>query len=51
MRRRSIAWTRASAGSSGLKKTRQFDNTLILFLQDNGGCAEAMGRGAYPASG
>ena len=23
---------------------RQFDNTLILFLQDNGGCAEPMGR-------
>ena len=27
-----------------LKRTGQFDNTLILFLQDNGGCAEAMGR-------
>ena len=23
-----------------LKRTGQFDNTLILFLQDNGGCAE-----------
>jgi arylsulfatase A-like enzyme len=27
-----------------LKRTGQFDNTLILFLQDNGGCAEPMGR-------
>jgi arylsulfatase len=28
-----------------LKKHRQFENTLVLFLQDNGGCAELMGRG------
>ncbi len=27
-----------------LKKTGQLENTLIFFLQDNGGCAEAMGR-------
>jgi arylsulfatase len=27
-----------------LKSTKQFDNTLILFLQDNGGCAEGVGR-------
>jgi len=27
-----------------LKKNDQYDNTLILFLQDNGGCAEGMGR-------
>jgi len=27
-----------------LKKQGKFDNTLILFLQDNGGCAEDMGR-------
>ncbi len=27
-----------------LKKNDQFDNTLILYLQDNGGCAEEMGR-------
>lgn len=27
-----------------LKRTGQFDNTLILFLQDNGGCAEPQGR-------
>lgn len=27
-----------------LKKSGQLDNTLILFLQDNGGCAEATGR-------
>jgi len=29
---------------SELKRTGQFDNTLILYLQDNGGCAEVMGR-------
>ncbi|MEN6425528.1 MAG: arylsulfatase [Phycisphaerales bacterium] len=29
-----------------LKRQGAFENTLILFLQDNGGCAEAMGRGA-----
>ncbi len=27
-----------------LKKQNQLDNTLILFLHDNGGCAEDMGR-------
>jgi arylsulfatase A-like enzyme len=27
-----------------LKKQNEFDNTLIFFLQDNGGCAETMGR-------
>ncbi len=27
-----------------LKKNHQWDNTLILFLQDNGGCAEGVGR-------
>jgi arylsulfatase A-like enzyme len=27
-----------------LKKNGQYDNTLILFLQDNGACAEDMGR-------
>jgi arylsulfatase len=27
-----------------LKRTEQLDNTLVLYLQDNGGCAEAMGR-------
>ncbi|MCM2373217.1 arylsulfatase [Aporhodopirellula aestuarii] len=27
-----------------LKSTGQFDNTLICFLQDNGGCAENFGR-------
>ena len=27
-----------------LKTTGQYDNTLILFLADNGGCAEGMGR-------
>lgn len=27
-----------------LKAHDQFENTLILFLQDNGGCAEGMGR-------
>jgi arylsulfatase len=28
-----------------LKSTEQFKNTLILYLQDNGGCAESIGRG------
>jgi arylsulfatase len=28
-----------------LKAQRQFDDTLILYLQDNGGCAETIGRG------
>jgi len=28
-----------------LKETDQYDNTLIFFLADNGGCAEGMGRG------
>jgi arylsulfatase A-like enzyme len=28
-----------------LKKEGWLDNTLILFLQDNGGCAETLGRG------
>jgi arylsulfatase len=27
-----------------LKRTGQLDNTLILFMQDNGGCAETVGR-------
>lgn len=27
-----------------LKREKQFDNTLIFFLQDNGGCAEDTGR-------
>lgn len=29
---------------SELKRTSQWDNTIIFFLQDNGGCAEGMGR-------
>jgi len=28
-----------------LKRQNKLDNTLIFFLQDNGGCAEGMGRG------
>ena len=31
---------------AALKRQDTLDNTLILFLQDNGGCAEGMGRGA-----
>ena len=27
-----------------LKRTGRFDDTLVLYLQDNGGCAEGMGR-------
>jgi arylsulfatase len=35
-----------------LKKNGQYENTLILFLQDNGGCAEGMGRkGPFVARG
>ncbi len=30
---------------AALKKQGVFEDTLILFLQDNGGCAEGMGRG------
>ncbi|MEC5126160.1 arylsulfatase [Verrucomicrobiales bacterium BCK34] len=29
---------------SALKETGQYENTLILFMQDNGGCAETFGR-------
>jgi len=32
-----------------LKRQKQFENTLIFFLQDNGGCAEGFGR--YPKKG
>jgi arylsulfatase len=31
-----------------LKSHGQFENTLILYLQDNGGCAEPIGRGKNP---
>ncbi|MBI3423835.1 MAG: arylsulfatase [Acidobacteria bacterium] len=31
-----------------LKRQGQFDNTLIFFLQDNGGCAELNGRATTP---
>jgi arylsulfatase A-like enzyme len=33
-----------------LKRQGQFDNTLIFFLQDNGGCAEPMGRAPTQAN-
>ena len=29
-----------------LKRNQQFENTLICFFQDNGGCAEGLGRQA-----
>jgi len=29
---------------NALRSTGQYDNTLILYLQDNGGCAEGLGR-------
>lgn len=29
---------------AALKETNRFENTLILFMQDNGGCAEGLGR-------
>ena len=29
---------------AALKESKEFDNTLVLFLADNGGCAEGMGR-------
>ncbi|MCR9199300.1 MAG: arylsulfatase [Planctomycetaceae bacterium] len=29
-----------------LRDTGQYDNTLVLFMQDNGGCAEGLGRRA-----
>lgn len=29
---------------AALKESGQYENTLVLFLQDNGGCAENMGR-------
>lgn len=32
-----------------LKQSGQFDNTLIFYLQDNGGCAELMGRSGSKA--
>lgn len=33
-----------------LKSHGQLDNTLILYLQDNGGCAENIGRGNKPTA-
>jgi arylsulfatase A-like enzyme len=33
-----------------LKRQKQFDNTLIFFLQDNGGCAELQGRAPTQAN-
>ena len=41
--RRSTAWTRASAASSTrCGRPASSENTLILFLADNGGCAEEL---------
>lgn len=33
---------------SALKETGEFDNTLVCFFQDNGGCAEGYGRRGKP---
>ena len=33
---------------NALKETGQFENTLLCYFQDNGGCAEAAGRGLTP---
>jgi len=33
-----------------LKTEKRFEQTLVLFLSDNGGCAEKMGREASPAT-
>lgn len=30
---------------AGLEESGQLDNTLLMFFQDNGGCAEGLGRG------
>jgi arylsulfatase len=35
---------------AALRETGQLENTLICFLQDNGGCAEGMGRAAPGAN-
>jgi arylsulfatase len=34
---------------AALKEAGQFENTLVLFLADNGACAETMGRNPMPA--
>ncbi len=34
---------------AALKDTGVLDNTLVFYLQDNGGCAEGMGRGNRPS--
>lgn len=36
---------------AALKATQQYDNTLICFFQDNGGCAEPLGRRTPPKKG
>ena len=33
-----------------LQETGRLENTLVMFLQDNGGCAETIGRGANPTA-
>ena len=45
MQRWSTVWIRDLARViEALEKRKMMDNTLILFIADNGGCAEGMGR-------
>ena len=47
-RRSGTATAQIGRITAALGEKGQLDNTLILFLQDNGGCAEGGGRGNQP---